>query len=118
MMMKKLKPVILALGPIVLAVGIWFYLRSNASPVPSSIQLVNIVTGETSQIAQSALGSIPDLTADGKPYLYPVDKTESGEFVINERYRSDIKSRIKQKMIPADGLKVDLTTFKVSVAGK
>lgn len=113
--MQKLKKVILVLGPIVLAVGLYFTFAGEGSPVPGTVYLVNVTTGKLETIAQSKLGIIPAPDSSGRSVLYPVDKDPAtGAMSLGERYRSDLLARMKSKELKAEDVKIDLKTFAVS----
>ncbi len=111
--MEKFKKVILVLGPIVLIVGLYFTFAGQKNPIPGTIELVNVVTGQVESVAQSRLGMIPALDASGKPVLYPIAKEADGKRVLGERYRPDLLSRIKSKELKQEEIKIDLKTFIV-----
>lgn len=111
--MQKLKKVILVLGPIVLAVGLYFTFAGDKSPVPGTVELVNVLTGEIERVAQSKLGMIPAVDSAGRPSLYPMTRTDDGKIVVSERFRDDLKYRVKSNTFKQADIKIDMTTFAV-----
>jgi len=113
--MQKLKKVILIVGPIVLIIGLYFYMASNRSPVPSTVTLVNVLTGRLENVAQSKLASIPAMdSASGRAVLYPVDTDPAGVKTLGERYRPDLLARLQSKDLKREEIKIDLNTFVIS----
>lgn len=111
--MEKFKKVILVLGPIVLIVGLYFTFAGNKSPVPGTVEMVNVVTGEIERVAQSKLGMIPAVDSDGRPSLYPMSRTDDGKMVVSERFRGDLTYRIKSNELKQADIKIDMATFEV-----
>jgi hypothetical protein len=111
--MEKFKKVILVLGPIVLLVGLYITFSGPKSPVPGTVELVNVFTGKIESIAQSELTMIPATDSDGRLSLYPIVRTEDGKRVIGERYRSDLTYRLSKNEFKKEDVKIDLTTFTV-----
>lgn len=111
--MEKFKKVILVLGPIALAIGLYVTFSGPKSPVPGTVELVNVFTGKVESVAQSKLGMIPAADSDGRLSLYPIRLTEDGTRVIGERYRSDLTYRLNKNEFKKEDIKIDLTTFAV-----
>lgn len=112
--MKYVKGVILALGPIVLIAGIWWWIKSNPNPVPNSITFANVVTGETVVIPTSDVDAVPMKTRDGRALLWPVFKGEDGGWVLDGTFKGALYEALKNKQIDETQLKVDLKTNKFS----
>ncbi len=114
--MKKLKPVILVLGPIVLAVGVWWTFFRGAPGVLNTIQFVNVVTGELKGVDRNSYTDIPLKDEAGKPVWFPVAKMPDGSYMFDGHYMSPLRKAIDEQQIDAKQLRVDLKTMVVNTA--
>lgn len=114
--MKGLKVAILVLAPIVLIAGLWFtFFNGPPEPGVSSIEFVNIMTGDLVTKPVSKISGYPELTDDPspKPYLYPVERDTDKQLIIPQRFRGILKDQIKNKVVDAAAVRVDMDTFHV-----
>ncbi len=108
---KPLMIFILVLAPIALGFGLYkaFFSGPLGVSLPNSLQFANLETGELVSMKRGSFPSIPVRDKATKRYsIYPVLKNESGQWVVEERYRAGIDELAKSAT-----LKVDLQTFVV-----
>lgn len=113
--MKKLKHVILVLGPIVFAVGMWYTFFRGPPGLASSITFVNVLTGETKQVGRD-YESVPLPDEAGNPVWFPVARMDDGVLLFDGHYMSGLREAINSKKIDASKLRVDLKTMVVTEA--
>jgi hypothetical protein len=113
-MKAALKYAALALGPIVLIVGIWWTMNQGGTPnTASRIDYVNVVTGERTSIPaeKAAVAVRPD--DSGEWVLFPVAEDESGEVVLVGHYRGRFDTLVRQREDAGAGLAVDPNTYQL-----
>lgn len=106
--MKWLKIAAIAIAPLILIWGVWSFMKNNNSVLPNSSKWVDVSTGEIITLSRNKVFSIPAKNdRDGKRTLFPLEKTETGEMTIPDRYRQYLKD------IPEIDSKIDPNTFQV-----
>lgn len=111
-MKNAMKYAVLALGPIVLAVGLWWSFR-DTSPISSRHAFVNVLTGEVVEKRKGSYGVIPLRDDEGRPALWPAFRNDEGVWEIGEPFRPGLVSRIRSGALPEAEVLVDPTTFAV-----
>jgi hypothetical protein len=106
---KGVKYALLALAPVALAVSLWFNWGDQGG-APSSYMLVDVFTGNVTQMKSKDLISVPAPNDKGEFALLRCVKDESGHYVVAER---DREALISGYFAGKPNLKIDLTNFRV-----
>ncbi len=106
--MRWIRYALIALAPIALGLGIWWTFFRQGSPLPNSRLYVDVTTGEMISIPTDQVRSIPGMNKQGEFALFPVEKDQTGAYVIHERYREALAPLVKDPR-----LRVDMTTYRL-----
>jgi len=109
-MKHAVKWTVLIAGPIALIAGLWLTLGS-ADPIDDRRRLVNVLTGEIVSRDQRTLPAIPALDEAGRRSLYPVARTDTGAYVIPERFRKRLLDALERGEFAREEIRIDLETF-------
>lgn len=112
-MSSTIRNVLIGVAIAVVAVGVWYLVKPNGSPVPSERQFVNVLTGELREFPKKQIISIPERDAEGRGVFYPVEREDGGEVIIDPRYQSHLKGQLDRGDLQASELKIDPSTYKV-----
>ena len=109
--MKALKTAIIILGPIVLIAGIIYVaFFSNKGPLPNTVTLADITTGEIVRKSRDSFNTLPANNDEGQAVLYPVyQNEETGEYYFGDRLRALFEQMARE----GQDIKVDLETMRV-----
>lgn len=108
--MKWAKYALIAVAPIILAVGVWSALRGgSATDIPDSVTFVDVSTGDLVTMKRGSFISVPAMNDRDKKFtLYIVNKDESGAWVVNENLREQLLA-----LPESERSKIDPQTFRV-----
>ncbi len=109
--MKYVKIALIALAPIVLAIGLYAFVTSGGPDLKSSSPFVDVRTGKIERLPlhSDRTRVIPAFAEDGERTLFPVIESPDGGWMIVERYQPVFTQRFGKQ----DGLRVDATSFAV-----
>lgn len=95
------------------AVGIWYLVKPNGSPVPSDRRFVNVLTGETRAIPKNKIISIPEVDSQGRKVLYPFIQRDDGIRIIEERFQERLRNDLSAGVLNPQDLAIDPATFQL-----
>ncbi len=108
-MSKYVKIAIIILAPLALAFGVWKACSGPADSAPSEFYFADVQTGELISRGRGQFATIPIKNpATGDYTFYPVSKSDSGEWVVIERFRSGLNDLAADKRP-----KVNMSTFVI-----
>lgn len=112
----------IAAGALIVGVGLigWTLMSGGPDGGPTGKQpFVNVTTGKIVYLSQRAgdFKTIPAKDSKGNLTLFPVEKDESGAWVLEERYRGGIETGLESGWFKQEDLKFDPETFKVNAGG-
>nr|AQQ75105.1 hypothetical protein [uncultured bacterium] len=93
----------------------WYFMSRPPSGGPvGKAAFVDVTTGKIQYLRQgSDFKTIPAAGPDGRLTLFPVQKTERGDWVLEERYRGGIQDGLREGWFKKEELKIDAETFSV-----
>lgn len=108
--MNWLKYAAISIAPLVLIWGVWSFLSSNQSPIPGSLEYVDVMSGEVVSLASNKIKTIPARNSAGERVLLPAERRD-GKVFIQDRYKEALET------MKADSrFKVDIATLEVKGA--
>jgi len=110
--MKAVKYILLGLAPLVLIVGLVFYMSGSGdgkARISSTVTLCDVATGELVTLDRKDVIVIPTANKrDGKRTLFPISENDDGTMVIDGRFHDMLRELAK-----SEKLAVDTKTFAV-----
>ncbi len=118
--MGSLKPwqlILVIVGVLVLGVSLWKSFGGNELELPNRISLVDVGTGDRFYIKTSGrrIAILPERhPVTGERTLFPISKTESGDWAISTRLRADFEGYEgnKSALIDAEHFLIQLSDAK------
>ena len=108
--MNWVKYAAISIAPLVLIWGVWSFLSSNQSPIPGSLEYVDVMSGEVVSLSSNKIKTIPARNSAGERVLLPVERRD-GKIFVQDRYKEALDA------MKADSrFKVDIATLEVKGA--